>query len=278
MDKETPKPYTWARHRWSIRRHLGQTQDASNFLTWSTLHATMFVAEAPYISNELDELMEWEPIKAHPEILDETEFGGAPRLSYMPSTSGNLVHQAYHLYMWAKTTGLDINDVNGIVEYGGGYGAMVLLAYRLGFKGNYHIIDLPEFTLLQKYYLSNVLPLLFLKDMRLTFSDYPKKTFSNKQRLTFSQHPGWIPSTNPLLIACYSFSEVPVKTRNKFLLFDFSSYLIAYQDRYDDIDNNEYFRNFAYDRNTTCDIEWHSLLKDIQPGHSYLIGKKYGIY
>jgi hypothetical protein len=52
LDPET----TWDSHRLSLRTHVAN-HSLSKFLRWSTITATMFVGEAPYIEHELLSLM-----------------------------------------------------------------------------------------------------------------------------------------------------------------------------------------------------------------------------
>jgi len=131
----------------------------------------------------------------------------------------NLIHQAYHLYQWQQATGQRIDQLSTIVEFGGGYGAMCLLSHRLGFKGRYVIYDLPEFSLLQEWYLS--------------------------------QHgikPEWNPKRKPkdvdLFMALYSLSEVEPSKRPE-LLIEAGSYLFLYSGQWEGCDNVDWFKQFT---------------------------------
>jgi len=245
-----PLRHTWERHRWEIRRHVARTNDASSFLKWATIHATMFVGDVYYVHSELDIILTWDHRDLWKEVIAETVFGAAPRLDYHSSTSGNMVHQAYHIGVWELTTGLRVRNLSNIVEFGGGYGAMAEIASRLGAKGKYTLIDFPEFSLLQKYYLSNV---MLDDDLKVEYADLDNNG-----------------SDGSLLIACYSLGEVPIHVREKVLSANYNSYLIAYPDGYNSVDNNKYFRNFA-EKNDH--IEWTFIDKPFMPGHHYLMGK-----
>jgi len=237
-----PPRGSWPRHCYSMRRHV-KTDEPDRFLCWSTVSATMVVGDVPYVRAEYDRLEEAGWLGS----LDEPGLGDPPRLPYYPSTSGNLVHQAYHLLEWTQTTGLKLADVSSILEFGGGYGALAMMAWRLGFRGEYRLWDLPEFEILQRFYLSNASP-----GRRFTWGDVSAGT--------------------DLLIACYSLSEVDDATRRQVLDRPFNSCLIAYQDRYDEIDNNAWFAAFARSR---PEMEWQVVEKDaFQPGHYYLIGRR----
>lgn len=153
---ELPYDTFWNQKRNEIRiRMLDPNDDPSRLLTWSAIIATMFVGNAPYIDRELKALQDDHWTRWIPAITED-DFGGPERYNGLPTTSGNLIHQAYHLLQWEKATGKRVKDLERIVEFGGGYGAMAKLIRRSGFTGEYIIFDTPEFSLLQEYYLSNV--------------------------------------------------------------------------------------------------------------------------
>lgn len=148
--------HNWTFWAWDLRQNVAD-KDLAEFLTWPGLVLTMFVGNAPYIDYEYDQL----PLSIQ-NVIDDPQVG-KPELYTRPDvkTSGNLIHQAYHFWQWkrAEETRLDaasLRNMETIIEIGGGYGAMALICHRLGFRGRYIIYDLPEFSLLQQYYLSNV--------------------------------------------------------------------------------------------------------------------------
>lgn len=253
-DGRPPERHTWDRHRYELRRHCKKGDDLGKFLQWSTLTETMFVGEAPYIADEFSMLRdsgEWERWR---KAIEETEFGGAPRLSYAEYTSGNLVHQAYHVFMWENALGLRAENLNRIVEFGGGYGAMALIMRRLGFSGEYFIFDVPEVSLLQGWYLSAT----GVENVAMC----PCKD-------TEQYEP---PRYVDLVVGCWSLSEAPVKTRELFLdAVEPYSYLIAYQPQWKDTDNVAWFDKFTDEHN-----EYHWSLTDACRGSRYLFGKMRG--
>ena len=130
----------WADKQRALRQHF-QQDPVDKFLEWSTVVATMFVGEADYIVEErawLRSLPRWHT------VLSMSEYGGYP--------NSNLAHQAYHLAQWELATGLQVESMRSILEVGGGYGAMLRVVRMMGFKGPYTIYDLPEVSLLQKFY------------------------------------------------------------------------------------------------------------------------------
>ena len=159
--------HTWEFWTWDLRQNI-LNNDPAEFLTWPGIVGTMFVGNAPYIHHELATLLSGEWAVKCGEILDDPGIGkpdlwtehtleanlGAGYIKF--TSSGNLIHQYYHLWQWEEKTGKRVKDLDIIVEVGGGYGAMALICHRLGFQGRYIILDLSEFSLLQQYYLSNV--------------------------------------------------------------------------------------------------------------------------
>ena len=131
----------------------------------------------------------------------------------------NLIHQAYHILRWQEATGQSIADMRSIYEFGGGYGAMALVCNRLGFRGQYYIYDLPEFALLQQWYLGEC--------------GVDNVTWVNKGS---ENHVD-------LFIACYSLSETDFAERDR-ILDDWlaNSYLFLYSNKFEQYDNIAYFR------------------------------------
>lgn len=160
--------------------------------------------------------------------------------------SMNLIHQAYHILQWEQATGRQINALDTIVEFGGGYGAMALLCHRLGFDGKYIIYDLPEFSLLQEYYLSQ----FGLLDM-------------------VSWNPKRKPKGIDLFMALYSISEVPLEQRVKFMV-KADSYLFLYSGQWETWNNVEWFGQLAM----STALEWrHSEIGHLPDrGNFYSIG------
>jgi len=235
---------TWGKHRRSLRNHVATSETMDDFLRWSTVVATMFLGDCPAVQEEwrllaADDLPRWTIATLDPGV------GGAARLPYAPHSTGNLVHQAYHLMRWENATGRRVDGISSIVEFGGGYGAMALVCRQAGFTGQYTIFDLPEFSLLQQYYLGQC----SIGDISYSSSEDVSET--------------------DLFIACYSISEVAEKERRQHIPFKAKSFLFAAADTWDGIDNNEWF---AADAASRTGIKWVKVYNDIAPGHWYLFG------
>lgn len=135
----------WATRQAGLRLNALR-EPIEQFLTWPGVVGTMFVAQPEYVQPEWDELQDadagrWGRVTAG-------EYGGAPNT--------NLIHQAYHLHQWERASGRNVAALDSIIEVGGGYGALAVVARRAGFVGQYTIYDLPEVSLLQRFYLAQM--------------------------------------------------------------------------------------------------------------------------
>ncbi len=108
--------------------------------------------ELKYLKNHMSSIGELK------RILEEDYIGlpDLPSLKY--KTSDNSIHHLYHILRFLDETHLDLSLLNTIVEWGGGYGNMAKLFYRLKPSSlTYIIIDVPYFSCLQWLYLSAIM-------------------------------------------------------------------------------------------------------------------------
>lgn len=239
----------WLWHCRDLRRCI-EEKDLTTFLSWPVIRKTMFVGDSLIVKDELEALRNspngWDRWDW---AIREDDFGMPERLPWMKETSGNMIHQAYHLSRWEETVGTLVGDLDSIVEFGGGYGAMARLVHRLGFRGRYMIYDLPEFSALQDFYLSGIgIPAMLKTTGDDIFPD---------------------PLDADLLIACFSLGEVSPRLRDAFLEFPFRSYLIVSQRTWNGCDLFEYFDAFADGR---PDLVWKTWIDPILRGERYWIG------
>lgn len=247
----------WVDHRNSFRQKISQGKEQiDKFLCWPVMHAVMFVGNSSFVKEEYEVLF-----NSHDEYrwriaCNEPKIGSPPVLPYDTSVSGNFIHQANHVYNWERAMGLRIEDLSTIVEFGGGYGVMCLIAHRLGFSGEYHIYDLSEFSLLQQYYLENA----GLDCSNVKFHQIDNGRFA-------------VPPRNAdLLIGTYSLSEVNSQMREAF--FDTVSpklVLIAHQNIYGGENITNYFKHFTTKR---ANYNWMTVPISAVPYHKYLFGLK----
>lgn len=217
------KPPFWEAWRLDLWQRA-QSQDPTRFWEWPCIYHTMMVNHWPFqIDYEFSQLTErFHNALVVPHFGPDDPFG---KVIVNHPFSMNLIHQAYHLTQWEQATGKRIEVLDTIVEFGGGYGAMALLCKRMGFEGRYVIYDLPEFSLLQEYYLGQ-----FGMLNRVEWN--PKslnKALDGKEL--------------DLYMALYSLSEVPPDERlTAQTHFYARSYLFLYSGKWEGWDNVDWFQ------------------------------------
>ena len=209
----TEKPPYWSFWRWDLWQRA-QENDPEHFLAWPCIAHTMNQRHWPHVVQaELDML------------INDGKFPdvSAPAFPlYELHQRENNIRQAYHLHKWERVTNKKVADLHRIVEIGGGYGAACLMAYRMGFEGEYVIYDLPEFSLLQQFYLERA---------RVT-EQWPVILLSEL-----------MPFDCDLLVGIYSLSEMPFSQRQEiFDTFHAKSILTLYSGQWQDYDNVSYFQ------------------------------------
>jgi len=152
------------------------------------------------------------------------------------------IKQNHHYFKYQELTGKSINDFDRIVEFGGGCGDMCKFIKQMGFKGEYVIIDLPEIHEIQKNNLS-------------TYYD-----------VKFETNPVEKNNKRTLFIATWSISETTLQLRNEIInRLKPEEYLIVYQRQFEDISNENWFKNWDGHREELPWIVWdggsHYILK-----------------
>jgi hypothetical protein len=230
----------WLRNRIDIRQNV-LNDNPLYFLQWHVIRFTMSTQfPSSFLKKELDELRNekdyenyWKP------ALLEKDLGSPERYPYFLRSSGQLIHSSYHLLQLEQSFSLRPDHFSNIFEFGGGYGTLARLSFDLGFVGDYFIYDLPEFSALQKFYLSA----LNGKDKSL-LGNY--NFISDISRLPEIEER-FNKENNNLFIATWSLSESPVGLRNKFMpIINLCSHiLIAFQGDFKEVDNINFFDDFC---------------------------------
>lgn len=255
-------------------RELALNHDVREFLRWDIVTKTMFINTASYVSEELAYLKQQHDWKIRwCEAIKESPVGLPKPYAFYPLSSGNLIHHGYHLAIFEEKTKSQVQNLEYVFEFGGGYGSMCRLFFNLGFHGKYVIFDLPAFSALQKYYLKTLgLPVL-------TEETFPKMQkgilcVSDIQHLSkiLKKLQEQVEMDNSLFIATWSLSESPTSIRNSILPMtsDFASFLLAYQDNFGEVNNLDFFNDWEKSNNG---INWHHEPIKHLPGNHYLMGK-----
>jgi len=255
------------------------TCDPNDFLNWNVILRTMVVGNADFVRDELDFLKDLPDWKRRWEMaLEESPVGNPTLYNDFPSSSGNLIHQAYHLAQFENKTGMDISNASFVLEFGGGYGCMCRLVHSLNFKGRYVIFDLPPFSALQRFFLN------MNGISSITSNAFFEKNSNGVICVSELEQLESILSChayigNAVFITNWSLSESPINLRHSILplVKSFKAFLVAYQGRFGDIDNVGFFEEEWI--NTMKDIKWHHwkikhLPNQLYRDNYYLMGKK----
>ena len=89
-------------------------------------------------------------------FLQEDYVGIPTLINSLYLTSPNGIHHLYHLVKFQEKTKTNFDEMNTIIEWGGGYGNMAKLLKRMVPKVTYIIIDLPLMSCLQWIYLATI--------------------------------------------------------------------------------------------------------------------------
>lgn len=234
------KPPFWEYWRWELWQKV-QQDDPIGFMDWPCIFHTMLTNHWS-MEAEWNYLLQSDTYRWPKVILPHSGF---PKDYFGPTPySNNMINQAYHIALWENTTGKRIDQLENITEFGGGYGAMALLCWRLGFRGKYIIYDLPEFSLLQEWFLAQ--------------EGVENVSWNPKGR-----------ATADLLIALYSLSETPMELRDNFLeKVKAQSYLILYSPTWEEYQNSAYFGKLIKEN---INLKWHNQTTPRQTDY-YLIG------
>lgn len=244
---EKPNRKSNAENKWisfknKIREYV-KNDDPRMFVSWPPIRFNMHYVPRRFEINTIKK----SPLAAEFTRALRIESSSSIPCYAMPEASENGIRQAFHLDKFLSVTGVNLSEIDQVFEFGGGYGSMCLLASRLGFHGRYVVFDWPEFSAIQKYYLSreNIdrsmgkagsgADIIFLNEIK----DIARVIDKNKRTL---------------LIATWSLSECSVELRETIFNETSASYfLITYQKEFGGINNEKYFTEFC---ESHPDIEW----------------------
>jgi hypothetical protein len=262
----------WSRFQETLR-HSFLNRDPREFLTWDVMTRTMFLAFSAYAAKEffhLQRLPNWS--SRWKAAIRESTVGRPAPFPFYPPTSANLVHEAYTLSAFEDATGMRVSDFAQVLEFGGGYGSMCRLFFNLGFGGIYKIYDLGPFSSVQSYFLKS-LNIPVKRASTDTSLRHGVELLSNERQLAAVGPPPR--GGKSLFLAAWSLSETPLTVRHRILphVQKHDAYLIAYQDRFGEADNREFFEEWQ--RETASQINWRRVrIAQIPGSHWYLFGKK----
>jgi len=130
-----------------------------SFLKDPIIMKTMFVAAGgKWLREEVTFLEKKIPRNRLKAFLQEDYVGDPLLLNSTYLTSHNSIHHLYHLIRFLDKTQCNFDQIDTIVEWGGGYGNMAKISKRLkSAPSTYIIIDTPLFSCIQWLYLATIL-------------------------------------------------------------------------------------------------------------------------
>ena len=234
-----------------ILRNSIMNSDPRNFTNWLVIQQTMFHYAKKIELIELKRSPNWDMLKKG---IIEDKAGNPPKYHLYFSSSGNLIHHAYSLkQLLDKEEYFDIEKVNQIFEFGGGYGSFCRMIYKIGYKKYYSIYDLPIFNHLQKYFIKSI------------------ENNDMLSKINYVSDEIKIPDEIDFFISLWGISETPFKLRDKiFDKLNRTKYvLIAYQADYSGLNNVKYFSKIC---KNNLNFKWYDYEIPHLVGNRYLIG------
>ena len=209
----------------------------SSFLRENIIQKIFFVHNRVYILFMLLKII-FNKNKLYKKLLLEDNIGNPIRYFLYPKSSGNRIREVFHLLNFQNFSKIPLNKIKTILEFGGGYGNMARLFYKINKNVNYKIFDTFHVNLLQYYYLR-------MLKIPSKFNEIKNKNINLNYNL--SKYNSFSKKDKKLFIANWSLSESPLKLRriifNKIINFDYI--LISFQEKFENIDNHLYFSNVA---------------------------------
>ena len=139
-----------------------------------------------------------------------------------------------------------LDDIENIYDIGGGYGNMCRVLRNYGWKGSYNLIDFEVVHKIQRYFLEK----------------------NNIYKFNQLKLDDLNPSGKSLLIGTHSINEMSMADRSKINYSDFDNFLIVHNSKWDDIDNNEYFKSLKLPHKTK------HYRSNLSKSHYFFIGTK----
>ena len=170
-------------------------------------------------------------------LLKENNIGNPLPFFLYKSSSGNRIRQVYLLQLGFEYS--KINNVDAVIEIGGGYGSMASIMKKINNNIEYVIYDLPEVNLLQFYYLMS-------QNIDCEISDINKNINLLSEINLLREKVNILKNKKKkiLIIAHWSISEMPISLRKdlEFLFLNCDYAFVSFQDNFEDISNISYFK------------------------------------
>ena len=234
------------RSRCAAMAQMATTKPVQDFLSWSN---DVHHEELPVFNIWYDALLanpDWE--SRWKRLSRKAPWGNPHPFSRDAGTSPVTLQHAYHLMKYEQAAGQRfVEDLDVIIEVGGGYGNFCRMLRADGFRGTYAIIDLPHAREFQRAYLRLCGDMDVTDEVKLVpgAALLLEKDIPELLKLVAGKRVGFV--------ATWSLSETPMAFRDKLfpaLHADTRKYLIASQwpwHHTDGISNEDYFEKLVLD-------------------------------
>lgn len=241
-----PARFSWPSRRQNLRNEL-ISGNVAYFLWFPTIREFLYAGATKE--------MRWfhRHNAQHFSPVYKQKFGERPSLGY-PEHADSWDKQQYLLWRMLNYVD-DPSAIKSVVEFGGGYGAMAVVALRYSPEIRYYIYDFPEVSLLQEYYLRNAD--LFNRAVLVSNADH-------------------LPRYTDLLIAVCSLSETGEQERWQFLNdHKARNYLLVVQDTFKDVTSGDSFDadSFSEKMKDLAGGSWHQERLEANENQILLMGK-----
>ena len=182
-------------------------------------------------------------------LLKENNIGNPLPFFLYNSSSGNRIRQVYLLQLGFEYSKID--NVDSVIEIGGGYGSMASIMKKINNDIEYVIYDLPEVNLLQFYYLMSQNIDCEISNINKNINLLSEINLLKKKINILKNKKKKI-----LIIAHWSISEMPISLRNdlEFLFLNCDYAFVSFQDNFEDISNISYFKKLEQTINSDFSV------------------------
>ena len=218
---------------------LIKNKNLDNFLRKSFIQKMFFVHNRFYNVKFLKIILNTKS-KFWIDLLDENSIGNPVPFFLYKKSSGNRIR---HVYLLKKILDYGkINQIDSVIEIGGGYGCMLSIIKKINRNVDYTIFDLAEVNLLQYYYLKSNNINCSIDNISMSVNLISKLELLKTKINLLKKNEKKV-----LVIANWSISEMPMTLRkNLEFLFEECDYgIVSYQDKFENIENVEYFNSLS---------------------------------
>ncbi len=188
-------------------------------------------------------------------FIADSKVGTPFKICNNQTMSLTTIQNSYYLHQMKNYYGINAPEtVTRVTDIGGGYGNMCRVFMKLGFTGQYNIIDFPLMHTIQKKFLSEN----GIENVKYSSLDAAGLSGGEKS----------------LLLATFSMNEMPIRDRAiiEQQIRNYDYIFIAHNRNFDGIDNIAYFENLNKQLSDTFKITQFAC--PVNPTHRYFIGHK----